>query len=193
MVNATTLARVKALLGDTGSANDAILNTLIESVSRELEAYIGYPLALASRTEVYDLELGDDFLFLRTIPVVSVEAVKVGPTYWDFASLTALTADQDYRLGRDGQIYFNFRSDGGFQKAQVQYTAGLGASEAAVVTAAGDLAHAADMQIAEEWRRRLNPTTISVPGPSGATTRESPHRLMPRVRELLAPRVRIVA
>lgn len=192
MVNATTLTRVKALLGDTGSANDALLNTLIESVSREIEAAIGYPLAQAARVEYHDLEQNDRILFLRVVPVVSVAEVKIGPSDWDFSSLTALTADDDYRLGNDGQLYLNLSVSAGFQKAKVTYTAGLGTTDAAVATAAGDLAFAADMQVCEEWRRRDNPTTVSIPTPKGAKTMEAPHRFLPRVESLLARHKRMV-
>lgn len=193
MVNATTLARVKAHLGDAGTANDAILNALIESVSREIEAYVQYPLLQAERTEDYDLGLNDRLIFLRVVPVVSVAEVKVGPTDWDWAALTALTVEKDYHLGRGGQIYLRVTVRGGFQQARVKYTAGLGTTDAAVAAAAGDLALAAEIQVCEEWRRRDNPSTVTVPGPSGSKTLDAPHRLLPRARELLARYVRLAA
>lgn len=192
MSNATTLARVKEYLGDTGTANDALLNVLIPAVSREIEAHIGYVLTQAERTETYDLELNDEFIFLRVVPVVSVAEVKVGPSYWDFAGISALTANQDYRLGPDGQLYLNVRVRGGFQKAQVKYTAGFGTTDAAVIAAAPELALAADMQVAEEWRRREDPQTISRPGPKGATALASPLVFLPRAHELLGRYRRMV-
>lgn len=191
MANATTLARVKAYLGgDPG--NDALLATLIEGVSREIESHIGYALTQAARTETYDLDQNDELIFLRVVPVVAVAEVKVGPSYWDFTSLSALTADQDYRLGPDGQLFLNVRAMSGFQKAQVQYTAGLGTTDAAVIAAAPDLALAADMQVAEEWRRRMDPSTVTRPGPKGPTVLASPLTFLPRVEELLARYRRMV-
>ncbi|MEK9736618.1 MAG: hypothetical protein VW239_04780 [Candidatus Nanopelagicales bacterium] len=193
MVNATTLARVKAHLGDTGSANDTLLTSFIESVSREFEAHIGYPLLQAERTEWHNVNVGDRALFLSVLPIVSVAAVKISPTYWDFASLSALTADQDYRVDLEcGIVHLNVTPLSGFQKAEVRYTAGLGATDAAVVTAAGDMALAADIQVAEEWRRRFDPATISIPGPKGSKQLDAPHRLLPRVRELLGRYQRIL-
>ena len=193
MVNATTLARVKALLGDTSSANDALYTTLIDGVSREFEAVLGYPLLQAERTDFYDLNQNDRIIFLRVVPVVSVAEVKIGPTYWDFTGLSALTADQDYRLGQDGQLWLEERTYSGFQKAQVRYTAGLGTTDAAVIAAAAELALAADMQVAEEFRRRNNPTTVSRPGPGGTSkTYSAPHGMLPRVLELLDSRRRMV-
>ncbi len=191
MVNATTLTRVKTFMGDAGSANDALLTQLLESFAREIEAYIGYALLSTSRVEFHDLNLDDRIVFLNVVPVASVAEVKVGPTYWDFDALTALEADKDYRLMADGQLFLNFRPSGtGPQKARVTYTAGLGATDSAVATAAGDLALAAEIQVSEEWRRRANPATVSIPTPKGAKTYDAPHRLLPRVRELLSRYVR---
>ena len=193
MVNVTTTARVKALLGDTSSTNDALYATLIDSVSREFEDYLGYPLLQAERTELYDLGQNDEILFLKVVPVVSVAEVKIGPNYWDFTTLTALTANQDYKLGDDGQLFLNLRISAGFQKASVKYTAGLGANDAAVIAAAPQLALAADIQVSEEFRRRNNPTTASRPGPGGTSkTYTSPHGFLPRVGELLGAKRRVV-
>lgn len=187
MVNATTISRVKAHMGDTSSSNDALYTSLIAAVSREIELSIGYDLLQAERTERYDLSPHDRFIFLKVIPVVSVAEVKIGPSYWDFTGISALTADQDYRLGPDGVLYLNGSWGAGYQKAQVRYTAGLGTSDANVVTAAPDLALAADVQVCEEFRRRTNPNTISRPGPGGkSTVYAAPHGFLPRVEELLA-------
>lgn len=193
MANCTTLARVKALLGDTGSANETLLTSLIASVSKEIEAWIGYPVTIAARTELYSLGQNDRFLFLNVIPVVSVAEVKVAlGDVWDWASITALTADTDYHVGGSGMIYWSFETRAGFENARVTYTAGLGADDAAVIAAAPDLALAADMQVAEDWRRRGEPSQLSIPTPKGAKTMASPVRFMPRVVELLGRYRRIV-
>lgn len=192
MANCTTLARVKAHLGDTGSANDALFTTLIDAVSRDFEAFLGYPVTAVERTERHDLEVNQRLIFLRVVPVASIAEVKVAPTYWDFAGMTALVANQDYRLGDAGELFLNFAPSGGFQKAQITYTAGFGASDEAVAVAAPALALAANIQVAEEWRRRTNPSTVSQPGPKGAKVLDAPHRLLPRVRELLSGKRRLL-
>lgn len=200
MANVTTLARVKAHLGVSASetvtaettARDALLTTLIDAVSRDFEAFLKYPLTQQARTEVHDLELNQRLIFLRVVPVVSVASVKVGTGYWDFAAMTALVADQDYHLGVAGELYLAFASSGGFQKAQVTYTAGLGTTDEAIATAAPELALAANIQVAEEWRRRTNPSTVSIPGPKGSKVLDAPHRLLPRVRELLSGKRRLL-
>lgn len=197
MVNATTLTRLKAYMDatDTVAARDALWTSLIGAVSREFESYIGYPLLQTSRTEYHDVAVGDEIIFLDVLPVVSVTTVKIGASGWDFAAQTALTADSDYRVGdlAQGQIYINFEVRGtGYHKAQIVYVAGLGATDEAVAAAAENMALACNMQVAEDWNRRQNPMTVSIPGPSGAKTMASPSRLMPRVLELLAPYRRIV-
>jgi len=187
MANCTTLARVKALLGDTGTANETLLTSLIGSVSKEIEAWIGYPVTQAARTELYSLGQNDRFLFLNVIPVVSVAEVKVSALgSWDWASIDALTADTDYHVGGSGLIYWNFPTRKGFENARVTYTAGLGSDDAAVIVAAPDLALACDLQVAEDWRRRFDPSALSIPGPKGAKTLAAPVRFMPRVVELLS-------
>lgn len=193
MVSATTLSRVKAHIGDTSSANDALYASLIVSVSREVELCIGYDLLQAERTELYDLSQHDRFIFLNVVPVVSVAEVKIGPSYWGFSGISALTADQDYRLGPDGRLYLNGDWGYGFQKAQVKYTAGFGTTDTAVIAAAPAIAFATDIQVVEEFQRRRNPSTLTTTGPGGAAkTYVARHGLLPRVLELLSPYRRLL-
>lgn len=191
-MNATTLARVKAHIGDTGAAQDALLTSLIAAVSREFEAYIGYPLALAQRTEFYSIKTNDEFVFLKVLPVVSVDEVKYGVSNWDFASTSPLTADRDYRVGNDGVLFLDFQTRVGFQGVQVTYTAGLGATDENVALSAQDLALAANIQVAEEWRRASSPTTVSVPTPKGNKVYADQHRLLPYVRQILGAYQRLI-
>lgn len=190
-VNATTLTRVKAQLGDAGSANDTLLTSLIDSVSRAIEKYIGYEIESKSRTETYDVNLGDHLVFLRSRPVSSITSVKIAVEgVWDFTAYTALVANQQYRLiGNELYLYSGYTT--GRDVLQVVYVAGIAATDTAVPT---NIALAADIQIAEEWRRRNNPAVVTVPGPKGSKTLDTPHRLLPRVAELLsAHRKRVFA
>lgn len=188
MVNATTLTRVKSLIGYAGNENDTLLSALIESVSREIEGYIGYEIEKKQRTEFYSPELNCRRVFLTVVPVESVDEVVVAREgSWDFAGATALTAGTHYRLrGLDvGEILF---TEGalifGFETLRIKYTAGISATDIAT----GAVALAADHQVAEEFRRRNNPMTQQRPGPSKTTkTYTDHHQLMPRVRELLQP------
>jgi hypothetical protein len=175
-------------MGDAvaSTVNDALYTVLIESVSREIEAFIGYPLTALERTEFYTLKNGDPIVWLRVVPVASIGEVKIASTLGDFTTVDALVADTDYRLGDDGALYLNVDIRDGYQRARVRYTAGLGANDSAVITAAGDLAAAATMQVGEEWRRRMDPASVSIPGPKGAKALASPHGLLPRVREVLS-------
>jgi hypothetical protein len=194
VVNATTTARVKALLGDGSSTNDTLYGTLVESVSREIEKFIGYELEQKSRVEIYSPELNEHLVFLRTIPVVSITQVRVAAEgVWDFAAYTALVANTHYRLLSGGELYFSSGLIVGRDTLEVTYVAGIGANDAAVIAAAGDLALAADIQVCEEFRRKNNPTTASRPGPGGTSkTYTAPHGFLPRVIELLAPYRRIL-
>lgn len=203
-VNATTLARVKAFLGVAASetvttettARDALLTALVDGVSREFERYIGYELEQKSRVEYYSPELGIRLIQLLNVPVVSVTEVRTASEgTWNFTTGLALTSDSNYRasLGKVGEIYF---LDGalifGFETLKITYVAGVGTNDAGVIAAAPDLSDAADMQVAEEWRRKSNPSTVSKPGPKGPTVYDSPHVLLPRVRQRLSAHVRYV-
>jgi len=170
-VYATTKERVKLYAGGfADTTSDAVIDIFIASVSREIERHIGYPLALAEYVEVYDID--GAFVHLRTLPVVSVDLVTYSATY-DFANGAELAESTDYRvsLGMVGELVLRGQRTGGLQ---ITYTAGLGVSTAAVIAAAPVLAHAADLQVIEELKRRNT-------GSQGRA-----HGLLGRSRQLLS-------
>lgn len=192
MVNATTTARVKRLIDTTSTDHEEVLESIIAAVSAEIEDFIGYELELTQRVELHSIRGHDQVLFLRTIPVVSVDEVRIAGD-WNFAGASALTADTDYRaiLGGVGEVRL-LSTIAGVETAQVTYTAGFGATPTAVVAAAPKIAYAADLQCAEEFRRRREPATTSRTGPRGNRNLSPAHSLLPRVRELLQGHVRII-
>lgn len=191
VVNATTLARVKAHSGDTATGNDALLTTLIDQVSRDIEKFLGYELEQKSRVEIRSPDVNQRIVHLRHRPVVSVTQVRVAAEgSWNFAAFQVLTANADYRLSGDS-IYFFGGLIWGRDTLEITYTAGLGANDAAVIAAAPEVALAAELQTNEEFRRRTNPNTLSRPGPGGTKTYAAPHGMLPRVRELLFSRRRM--
>jgi hypothetical protein len=191
MANATTLARVKDLI-PVPQANveyDALLNALIASVTREVEQFLGYEITQTERTQLYSVRVRDRYVFLRVVPVVSVAEVRVASLY-DFASSTPLTADRDYHLSDAAAGMLIFEPGvlyEGEDTLQVRYTAGLGTTELNIEAAAPDLAHAAALQVGEEFRRRNTPSVQTTPGPRGSRTNVGSLRLLDRVKELLAP------
>lgn len=194
VVNATTTARVKALLGDTSNTNDTLYGTLVASVSREIEKDLGYELEQKSRIELHSPDLNESLVFLKTIPVVSITQVRVAyEGLWDFAAYDVLVANDHYRLLATGELYFKYGLIYGRDTLEVTYVAGIGVDDAAVIAAAPDLALAADLQVVEEFQRRKNPGVIVRTGPGGsAQTYDSRHGFLPRVIELLSPYRRLL-
>jgi hypothetical protein len=192
MVLATTKERVKALAGGfTDATYDALIDQLIPVVSQEIEMYLGYPLARVQYTEVYDVNNRDEFVFLRVLPVVTVDSVKHSTEY-DFTGVTALTANDDYRatVGMTGELSLLSDLAGGLQ---VVYTAGMGVATANIIADFPNVAHAAEMQVIEELRRRNLASQSSAPGAGGQSHgyfRE--HGLLERSAELLSAYRRLV-
>jgi uncharacterized phiE125 gp8 family phage protein len=193
-MDATTVARVKALLDITSSTHDTVLGTMIAAASRRIESYIDRPLELTARTETYPMLPRQSVLFLRAYPVSAVTSIKVSAG-WDFAAATAISSSDYYVDSESGMVNFNhfpilpgLLEGGAAQNAvQVVYTAGLAADVATLIADYPDIAYAADAQVVAMWRRRDSPqgSTYSVGGSS--MTYEVPLKMVPDVVEALTP------
>lgn len=195
LVPATTPARVRALMGgevaSSGSSLDALLTELIKAVTVEIEAFLGYPLELAERTEEYSVGPGAQILLLRVQPVTGVSSVKEDET-WGFGASTALSSS-DYRLDREAAtLHFASRLRGGARAVQVVYTAGLGATTADIIANAPWVAMACDLQVYADFRRKGLTTTKSRGGPNGGITLTD-HQLLGRVQQMLRGHQRLPA
>ncbi len=79
-----TTQAVKDLIGSTGTADDALLNSIITRASRWAESYVGYPLAAAAYRETLS-GYGGRRLMVSRRPVVSVTGL------WDTTDTGAAT------------------------------------------------------------------------------------------------------
>jgi uncharacterized phiE125 gp8 family phage protein len=193
-MDATTTARVKALLDITSSTHDTVLGTMIAAASRRIENYIDRPLETTARTETYPMMPRQSVLFLRAYPVTAIASIKVSAG-WDFAAATAISSSDYYVDSESGMVNFNhfpivpgILEGGAAQNAvQVVYTAGLAADVATLISDYPDIAYAADAQVVAMWRRRDSPqgSTYSVGGSS--MTYEVPLKMVPDVVEALTP------
>lgn len=190
-VNCTTLARVRDRLKKTNVADtsdDTLLQEMIDGVSREIERHLGYELEQKSRVERYSPEVGNHLVFLRQRPVVSITQVRVASEgTWDFAIYTTLVANKDYRLVGNN-LYFVAGLIFGRDTLEVTYVAGVGTTDAAVITAAPEIALAADTQIVEDFKRRDSQGASG----KGGKTYVGEIELLKRTRQLLAGRRRMV-
>lgn len=128
----TTLARIKRRAPVSTSVHDDLLNSLIVSVSHEVEAYLDRHLLLTSRTEQMDVNPGQQVWWLRGYPVSS----SVSPTF-KFDIDRAFTSDAEdsstyYVRNEDGRVEFDFSYNTGRFRypgaLQVVYTGGLAAT-----------------------------------------------------------------
>lgn len=194
-MNATTIARVKALLDITSTTYDTVLTTMVEAASRRIENYIDRPLLTTSRTEEYSIKPRQNVLFLRAYPVTSITSIKLALD-WDYASETAIESD-DYKFDADtGMVHFtffpilNYRGDNmatAPNAMQVIYTAGLATDTNTLITDYPDIAFAADVQTVAMWRRRDSPQGSSQSIGGGSITYEGALKMVPDAIEALTP------
>jgi len=94
---------------------DVLLEKLIKRKQAVMERYIGYPIEAADYTEKYDGN-GENFLFLRKIPVNSVSQLKID---------TSVINSAYYKvLGEEGILYCSLRFTKGVRNIEVQFNAG---------------------------------------------------------------------
>ena len=194
-MNATTIDRVKALLDISSSTYDAVLTTMVAAATRRIENYIDRPLEAKERTETYPIKPRQDVLFLRAYPVTAVSSIKLALD-WDYASETPIEADDykfDAEMGMVNFLFYPITNWKGNNMAaapnvmQVVYTAGFAADTAALISAYGDIAYAADVQTVAMWRRRDSPQGASMNVGGASINYEKPLALVPDVIEALTP------
>ena len=76
-MDATTIARVKALLDISSTTHDAVLTTMVASVSKRIEHYMDRPLLAEARTETYNISPRQNKIFLRAYPVTAIASIKI--------------------------------------------------------------------------------------------------------------------
>ncbi|MFH0911720.1 MAG: head-tail connector protein [Planctomycetota bacterium] len=135
----TTLAKVKAYLGVSGSGDDTLLEALIDSVSEAIEHYCGREFAAKERTEFHDGG-GAASLVLRCRPVQSIASLRDDP---------ARLFPEGSEIAPAGYVFYPEAGivvlDGasfsdGRRNVRVTYTAGFSAVPPAVEQAANILA-----------------------------------------------------
>ena len=200
-MDATTIARVKALLEITSTTHDAVLSALIATVSQRIESFIDRPIEAAARTEEYDIKPRQRVLFLRAYPLTAqtdIASIKIA-TNWDFAAATAVTST-DYHVDFDtGAVHFNFYPLTQYMgnnvatapnAVQVLYTGGFTATADGTTQFIVDypaIAYAAETQVIAMWRRRDEPMVKTTKIGDYGSTVEGAVKFLPDVIEALIP------
>jgi len=150
----TTLAKVKALMGYTGTSEDVALTQLVTSVSDRVSRALRRETEAAERTETTRLVRTGKTVTLCAFPVTAVASVKFSST-GDFTDIDALVEFEDYSVDLEqGTITLSVSTSGKFPTAQVVYTGGMATDTATFITDYAGLSAAVDMQIQLEAKRR---------------------------------------
>lgn len=190
-----TLDDIKSRLSltTTDAARDAMLTTIIASVTSMLESFCGrkFIVPAAAVTEYYTG--AGPWLQLLYYPIVAITSIKEALDY-DYALATALVADTDYRLvnaGRKGCLYrcWGDWPDCPPDSIQVIYRGGYtaaGATPGSGETAVpADLKEAALLQACLLYKRRDD---IGLSGGSftgGSYSKLTDIELLPTVKDIL--------
>ena len=187
----TTLARVKELLKRTDGADDTLLAQLIKSVSRQIEKHLNRHAERIARTELYDVEPGQNLIFLQGSPVLASPApVFKNDPERDFDAFSIVDADLFFLDLKNGVATFDkvrILHDPGAM--QVVYTGGLAVSTALLISddEFTDIVLAADLQVAHLFQRKdaIGLTGFSAAG--GTVSIQEPTQLITAAKELLVP------
>ncbi|MBI2560299.1 MAG: phage gp6-like head-tail connector protein [Planctomycetes bacterium] len=116
MAGLTTVVNVKAYLGVTGSADDSLIENLIDRVTEFVQRYCNRKFIRSTYDEYYDGN-GTVYLFLSSYPIVSVELLEIDAIAKASADY-AIYADAGMIRLKDGKF------SEGVLNVHVTYTAG---------------------------------------------------------------------
>jgi uncharacterized phiE125 gp8 family phage protein len=160
----TTLARVKTQLGGiSGTTADALLATIITSVSARMEGYMRRNVLKQTYTKTYPIPRLDTVLRLEAYPVESITYVRYGAHPADLDTADRNLDARAYVLEDDlgGLVRFaiptplnNSRRPG---YAKVQFVGGMAEDIADFILLFPELAQQASIQCAYEYQRRRHP------------------------------------
>jgi hypothetical protein len=188
-VNLTDLARVKALLEQTETDWDSLIEELIAAVSARAASYCNRDFEHKERVELHDG--GGRYLYLKGLPAASITSIYGSDTWeWDEGNL--IPADH-YQLLGAGMVAYRFGVwPYGPRALKVTYTAGyhqpVGEGEQppdGYTPVPGDLEMAVRSQVAYDFRRRRDIGLESVSFPDGSIQKMSSGEFLPAVKQVL--------
>lgn len=99
----------------------------INSVSENIEQYLGIETEIVSRTEYFDVGWGQREYWVKGTPINSIASVKEDPTGLFDGSESTLTAGSDYHIGTEEISVVTLLPRGweGDRGIQIAYTGGL--------------------------------------------------------------------
>ena len=182
MIDLTTLARLKAY-GVGGSSSprpdtDAVLQSMISSVSQRMATYCTRDFEIGTETEARVVTC--DEIPAKRNPVASIQSVKWSPT-GRRSDLQALDA-ADYQISASGNNIQFFGVPSG-ALVEVAYTGGLATDTADIIARFPLLEELCKLQVASLWQRHTMPDKSGVTVGPGETTWSGEYSLLKEVRE----------
>ena len=148
---------------------------------------IDNPLGIQTFTEEYDITLRQNRLWTWQQPIASITSIK-NDRDWEWGTADALVDGDDYHHDpKTGAIFFDYILDHGFRSLQIVYDAGLGVDSDALIAAAPDIAHAADLTVVNEWMRKKSPGATGRTQGTSKQVWEGEIKFPRRAEELIAP------
>lgn len=153
-MNLTTAQRVKAILADgVGPKEDALLDQLIVAASAMAESYMRRTALAGTYTEYFDVPQFITAIQLKAWPLTSITSVY-NDSARSYGSSTLLDSTGYAAQLETGLLCFDYYLATGLRSLKVTYIGGMAATADAFVTAYPDIAHAVEMQVVHEFRRR---------------------------------------
>lgn len=185
-IDLTTTARVKAVLDLTVATKDVLIADMIKSASQAIEEFMARLTKEEARTEQYDVEPGQQKIFLRTFPIKATPAATFkNDTAREFGvGIIAFAADTFYLDLRRGTVEFDrIRLIHGPGTLQVTYTGGMGTDTANFITRFPEIAKACDFQVATQFKRREQLGLSGFSAEGGSVSFEPAGDLIPAVKK----------
>lgn len=173
----TTLERLKAFGGITGATGDAVLSSIITYVSQKFEQYCsrGFLIAAAQERRV----LRGSLIPVFRDPIVSIASVRVATTGRTADLVTIVSAS--YEIAPDGKSVRVWDVAQG-SLVEVNYTGGIGAAPADVITNHPVLEGACKLQALNLWQRHTSPDKSGLTIVSGETHWDGQYEMLKDVK-----------
>lgn len=151
------------------------LTLIMESVDEAIKAYLGREIEFGPYTERVHILCPTRLVFLKGLPVDSVESVTIRSA---LAAQTLTTSE--YEVSSFGLVIYRFLHNG---YVEATYTGGP-------LEPPGSWLRAAELQVRHEWDVRTHPGSELVVT-DGGTVRRPGAELLPEVKRLLRPDVQV--
>ncbi len=181
----TDLASFKSF-ADQGKTpkNDALIESLIRGVSRQIEDWCNLRFELKTRTKDFDIERHERYIDLETAPITSITSV-IHDLSRDFSSSNTLGTDEFTFDPDTGHLELEVFFAAGRKVLRVVYVGGIATTLQGLRSLAPDLETACLIQTKEVFMRQQNSALDFSVSEQGGSIRVGGLMLVPYVKTIL--------